>query len=145
MKKVLAIVDNWEKLDIYEQVLSPFFVIECAPFGDYGIQRALLEKPDVILLNLAFENMTLSEAAVLIREQESLRSVPLLLVAEVDEPLSVSLTERDHLLPGSSPMEEVMEVLHRLASLDEGSDDAEGDQDEGQGKEKDEAKGELVS
>lgn len=138
MKKVLAIVDNWEKLDIYEEVLSPFFVIECAPFGDYGIQRALLEKPDVILLNLAFENMTLSEAAILIREQESLRSVPLLLVAEVDESLSVSLTERDRLLPGASPMSEVVEMLHRLASLNEGVSDAEVDDGEGQDETKDE-------
>ncbi|MEO5969197.1 MAG: hypothetical protein ABIQ95_04655 [Bdellovibrionia bacterium] len=119
MKKLLAIVDNWEKLDIYEQNLGKFFAVGCAPFGDYGIQMALEDKPDVILLNLAFENMTLSEAAVLIREQESLRNVPLLLIDEVNEPLSIVLSERDHLLVGTSPFEEVLIALHRLASLDD--------------------------
>jgi CheY-like chemotaxis protein len=119
MKKLLAIVDNWEKLDIYEKDLEPFFAVGCAPFGDYGIQMALQDKPDVILLNLAFENMTLSEAAILIREQESLRNVPLLLIDEVNEPLAIILSERDHLLPGTSSFEEVLSALHRLASLDE--------------------------
>jgi CheY-like chemotaxis protein len=122
MKKLLAIVDNWEKLDIYEEKLVPYFSVGCAPFGDYGIQMALEDKPDVILLNLAFENMTLSEATALIRGQESLRDIPLLLIDEVGEPLSVTLSEREQLLPGTSSLEDVLNQLNRLVSLEYSSE-----------------------
>jgi CheY-like chemotaxis protein len=83
-KKLLAIVDDWERLERYEDRLHSLFDFRSSPFGSHGIQLAIEEKPDVILIDLEFEDMTEKEALGLIRAEDSLQKVPVVLVQNTE-------------------------------------------------------------
>jgi CheY-like chemotaxis protein len=83
-KKLLAIVDDWERLERYEERLHVLFDFHSSPFGGHGIELAVIERPDVILLDLEFEDMNAEEALSLIRAQDSLRNIPVVVISGVE-------------------------------------------------------------
>ena len=85
MKKLLAIVDDWERLERYEEQLSSAFEFHPSPFGRHGIELALQEQPDLILIDLEFEDMNEVEAWMLIRAESSLKKTPIIMITSSDE------------------------------------------------------------
>lgn len=80
MPKLLLIVDDWELLERYEERFSNDFSVFCAPFGPEGIRMAREERPDLILLNLTFENMTNEEACQSLRADPQTTGIPIVSV-----------------------------------------------------------------
>jgi hypothetical protein len=99
--RLIAIVDDWERLERYEDELGKVFDVEGAPFGPYGIEKALEQVPQAILLDLEFENMTENEARARILESEKLRTLP--------------LVKRGDYAPGSEGTLKVIERLREIA------------------------------
>jgi DNA-binding response OmpR family regulator len=80
MKKLLAIVDDWERLERIEDYYRSEFEVHCVPFGSLGVLTAIQEKPDFILIDLEFEDMSEKEVLPLIRAEDSLRNVPIVVI-----------------------------------------------------------------
>jgi len=88
MKKIVVIVDDWERLERIEDRLRVRFEVFGAPFGAMGVQIAVDESPDLILIDLEFEDMNEEEALALIRAQKSLQKTPIFVISN-SETLSV--------------------------------------------------------
>ena len=84
-RKLLLIVDDWELLERYEERFSGAFEVLCAPFGTEGVRMAREERPDLILLRLVFENMSIEEACRELRADPLTHSIPILAVSESGE------------------------------------------------------------
>lgn len=78
--KILLVVDDWELLERYEESFSADADVLCAPLGPEGIRLARSTPPDLILLNLTFENMTTEEACLALRAKPETRSIPVVAV-----------------------------------------------------------------
>lgn len=95
--KLLLIVDNWELLERYEERFSEAFEVLCAPLGVEGIRIAREESPDVILLNLVFENVTNEELCMALHADPATREIPIAAIGDggpgvnhwLKEPVSV--------------------------------------------------------
>ncbi len=85
MRKLLLIVDNWELLERYEERFSQAFEVECAPFGSDGVRMARENPPDLILLNLNFEDMTIREACLALRSDSLTRDIPIIAAGTPDD------------------------------------------------------------
>jgi PleD family two-component response regulator len=88
VKKIVVIVDDWERLERIEDRLRVRFEVFGAPFGAMGIQIAVEESPDFILIDLEFEDMNEEEALALIHAEKSLQKTPVFVISN-SETLSV--------------------------------------------------------
>jgi DNA-binding response OmpR family regulator len=111
VKKLLAIVDDWERLERYEERLKSLFDFHSAPFGAYGIQIALSEHPDVILIDLEFEDMNEEEARVLLRAHDSLKTTPIVFVSNMGSRHSPRPSDYDHVLHRPVSFDQLLSVL----------------------------------
>jgi len=84
-KKLLIVADDWEALEVYETRLQEFFEIHAAPFGSIGLQAALEFKPDVILVDLVFEDMHGEELYAQLRSHEHTQKIPITLILNQEE------------------------------------------------------------
>lgn len=90
----MLIVDDWERLERLEHALArevPELEVHCAGFGPEGIALALelSVAPDLIYIDLTFENMTEEEAIARIGEAPQLaRSRVVRRLPSVDEVLA---------------------------------------------------------
>jgi PleD family two-component response regulator len=85
-KKLVAIVDDWERLERYEEHLSSLFEVHCAPFGRFGVQLALELKPEFILVDVVFEDLHEGEIKELIRREPALEFAKLVLITDSATP-----------------------------------------------------------
>ena len=89
---LLLIVDDWELLERYEERFSKAFEVGCAPLGPEGVRMAQQRIPDLVLLDLTFENMTNEEARSALRSFPATRSIPIVAVgAQVQEPVTAEV------------------------------------------------------
>ncbi len=79
---LLAIVDDWESLERYEDVLSKHFQFSGAPFGPYGVGMAEKERFDRILVDLTFEDMCNADVIHLLLEKKLIGSQYIVAVGE---------------------------------------------------------------
>lgn len=77
-KKILLIVDNWERLERLEEKLISHYEVHCAPFGSEGLRIADEVIPDVIVIDLSFEDMTVEEVHEKILENPKLKNARIL-------------------------------------------------------------------
>ena len=82
MRKLLLIVDDWEALEVYEGRFLPHFEVICAPFGSEGIRIAEEMKPDLILLDLVFEDMSPEEGLESLKSNPLTQSIPVFVIVE---------------------------------------------------------------
>lgn len=80
-KKILMIVDDWEKLERLEHVFEKKYKVSTAPFGSYGLEKIEEElksgnRFDAILIHCLFENMTEIEIQKKIRSISTYETVP---------------------------------------------------------------------
>jgi CheY-like chemotaxis protein len=88
-KRLLAIIDDWEALEVYEGRLAPRFELLTSPFGKEGVALAIAERPDRILLDLTFEDMHAAEAVERLREDPATQAIPLTVVLNRGELLEL--------------------------------------------------------
>ncbi|MBT3749136.1 MAG: response regulator, partial [Bacteroidetes bacterium] len=86
MNKILAIDDQEDNLVVYEAILSnyfPDFKLLKARSGKEGIEKALEELPDVILLDIIMPEMDGYETCRNIKSIEEIRHIPIVLITAV--------------------------------------------------------------
>ena len=83
MKKILLVDDDVENLALISQMLQPHFQSIQASSGRDGIQLAVREQPDAILLDVNMPEMDGFEVCKRLREQPSTRNIPILMLTTV--------------------------------------------------------------
>jgi DNA-binding response OmpR family regulator len=89
-KKILLVDDSATVLLMERMILakSQFDVVE-AHDGQDGVDKALAEKPDLILMDVVMPRMNGFEAVRRLREEESTRTIPIIMVTTRGELESV--------------------------------------------------------
>lgn len=88
MKKILAIDDNWLNLKLISTILNvdfPDYQVMLSQSGIEGIEIAKRELPDTILLDILMPEMNGFEVCHILKNNESTRHIPILLVSGMGE------------------------------------------------------------
>ena len=85
MRKLLLIVDDWEALEVYEGRFTSHFEVHGAPFGNEGVRVAQELMPDLILLDLVFEDMSPEEGVQALKSNPVTQDIPIVVI--LDTPL----------------------------------------------------------
>lgn len=81
MTRILIVEDNQANLALMEYLLRAFgYTVLSAATGADGIESAMRDQPDLILMDLQLPKMTGFEAAAQIRAANPLRRVPIIAV-----------------------------------------------------------------
>ncbi len=86
MKKILAIDDQVDNLTVYEAVLAnyyPDFKIIKAESGQEGINKAIEEQPDVILLDIIMPGMDGYETCFRLKAHSQVQHIPIILITAI--------------------------------------------------------------
>ena len=87
MKKILIVDDSNTVLMLHRMMLSdPKFQLIIARNGKEGVEKAISEQPDLIIMDVVMPEMDGFTAIKLIREQASLKSTPIIMVTTRAEP-----------------------------------------------------------
>jgi len=78
MKKILIIEDNEDNMCVLEAFLEDDFELLQAIDGKMGLDMAIKEKPDLILLDISLPQMDGTEVMTRIRENESIKHTPVI-------------------------------------------------------------------
>jgi len=85
-KKILLVDDSSTVLLLERMILQKGqYDVVTAKDGQEGVERALSEKPDLILMDVVMPRMDGLEACRRLREQEDTRSIPVIMVTTRDE------------------------------------------------------------
>jgi len=89
-KKILLVDDSAAVLLMERMILakSQYDIVE-ARDGQEGVEKALAEKPDLILMDVVMPRMNGFEAVRRLREQEATRNIPIIMVTTRGELESV--------------------------------------------------------
>ena len=90
MKKILLVDDSRTSLFMERMILQrgPYTLVT-ANDGKEGVERALAERPDLILMDVVMPRMNGFEALRALRAQELTRGTPVILVTTRGEPANV--------------------------------------------------------
>jgi CheY-like chemotaxis protein len=90
MKKVLLVDDSSTVLMMEKMVLKKrAYEILTASNGEEGVERALAERPDVILMDVIMPRMNGFEACRRLREEEATKNIPIIMVTTRGESVNV--------------------------------------------------------
>ena len=76
MHKILIVEDNADNLAVLESFLEDDYELVCADDGEKGLQIAVSEKPDLILMDISLPKMDGIEALAQIRQIEEIKKTP---------------------------------------------------------------------
>ena len=89
-KKILLVDDSSTVLLMERMILSKHeYDVVTARDGQEGVEKALVEKPDLILMDVVMPRMDGFEACRRLREQEDTKSIPVIMVTTRGELASV--------------------------------------------------------
>ncbi len=89
-KKILLVDDSSTILMMEKFILrNDPYVIVTASNGEEGVQKAISEKPDLILLDVVMPRMSGFEACRLIRDHEEAKNIPIIMVTTRGEAANV--------------------------------------------------------
>ena len=90
MKKILLVDDSNTILMMQKMVLkTTSYKVITANNGEEGVAKALAELPDLILMDVIMPKMTGFEACRKLRQEETTRGIPIIMVTTRGEPLNV--------------------------------------------------------
>ncbi len=78
MKRVLVIEDNQDNLDLIEAFLEDNYKLSFAMNGKLGLQKAISDKPDLILLDISLPEMDGVEVIKKIRKNNDICTTPVI-------------------------------------------------------------------
>lgn len=120
-KKVLVIEDDAAMLDILsEKIASEGFQVLKAQDGQQGLQRALSEAPDLILLDLLLPKLSGLDLLNALRQDERGKQLPVMILTNLNENSaiykSVALNSAAYFIKSDSSLEYIAgEVKKKLA------------------------------
>ena len=85
MRKILAIDDSSDNLSVINAILAesmPDAHIISAKSGREGIEQCLVQKPDVILLNMVLPDMHGHEICKILKSNKSTKNIPIVIITE---------------------------------------------------------------
>lgn len=124
--KVLLVDDSNTALLMGETILRKHtsYAVVTAYDGEEAVQKAVAERPALILMDVVMPKMDGFAACREIRKLESLRSVPIVMVTSRGEPTNVEMGYRSgcnaYLTKPISP-NELLEMVHMLLGTDGGA------------------------
>lgn len=81
MKKILLIEDNKANTILVERILEPHgYALVHAADGETGIQKAIEDRPDLVLIDLGLPDIDGSTVLALLKQVPELQNVPLVAV-----------------------------------------------------------------
>ncbi len=80
MARVLVVEDNALNLELFIQMLEDEHELRTAGDGAAGVEAALVDVPDIILMDISMPRMDGLTACALLRKDEKTRSVPIVAV-----------------------------------------------------------------
>ena len=78
MKRVLIVEDNVDNMFVLEAFLEDDFELLEATDGKMGLEMAIKEKPDLILLDISLPEMDGTDVMVKIRKDENIKDTPVI-------------------------------------------------------------------
>jgi len=75
-KKILIVEDNEDNMSVLEAFLEDDFELIKATNGKMGLEMAIEEKPDLILLDISLPQMDGTEVIVKIRKHDEIKNTP---------------------------------------------------------------------
>jgi CheY-like chemotaxis protein len=111
MRTLLLIVDDWESLEWYEDRLQQDFQVTCAPFGSEGIRLAQELQPDLIFLDLVFEDMTPIEAFQNLQDNPKTKEIPTILILNPEDTLAFQFPEKTSALTRPFQFEDLLKTM----------------------------------
>ncbi|HYK01556.1 MAG TPA: response regulator [Thermoanaerobaculia bacterium] len=79
-KKILLVDDSQTVLLMHKMILSKWWQVVTARDGQEGVEKALAEKPDLILMDVIMPRVNGFEAVAKLRQQEATRDTPIIMV-----------------------------------------------------------------
>jgi CheY-like chemotaxis protein len=76
MKRILVVEDNPDNMDLIEAFLEDAYELSFATDGKMGLEKAIQEKPDLILLDISLPQMDGTEVIKYIREDTQICNTP---------------------------------------------------------------------
>ncbi|HLD99135.1 MAG TPA: response regulator transcription factor [Bdellovibrionota bacterium] len=83
MKKVLLVDDDKENLTLIARMLQPHYQTILASSGKEGLQMAIRDQPDLVLLDVNMPEMDGFEVCTRLREQPGTRTIPVIMLTTV--------------------------------------------------------------
>ena len=78
MKKILIVEDNEDNMDVLEAFLEDDFELIEATDGKMGLEMAIEQKPDLILLDISLPEMDGTEVIMHIRKHKDIKDTPVI-------------------------------------------------------------------
>lgn len=82
--KILLVEDNEELLNLLKEIFSPLYQVVTARNGEEGLQKAMEEKPDLIVSDVMMPVMTGTEMCLKIKNNLNLCHIPIVLLTALD-------------------------------------------------------------
>ena len=90
MKKVILVIDDdAQNILALKQILSPTYDVRVAKDGRDGINAALEDKPDLILLDIIMPEMDGYVALVELKSKEETKDIPVIFMSGLSEAIDV--------------------------------------------------------
>ena len=91
MKKALIIEDHPDMLDVLSRQLEMMgFAVITASNGVEGVEKAIVEKPDLILMDIMMPGMDGREATRLIRSNRETEKIPILVITALSREAEIN-------------------------------------------------------
>jgi CheY-like chemotaxis protein len=88
--KVLVIDDNRDLCELTKTALEfESYIVICANDGEEGVEKAALEEPDLILIDVMMPKMNGWEATRLLRTKPATKDVPIVAMTALSRPANV--------------------------------------------------------
>lgn len=95
MTTILQIEDNFANRRLVERVLEPYnYRLLNAPDGQTGIDTALEEAPDLILLDMGLPDMDGQTLVAILRESPALAGVPIIALTAWPDGIASEMADR---------------------------------------------------
>lgn len=113
--KILAVDDNSINLKLLNRTLAnSSFIVLTAPSGQEAINIALIEKPDLILLDVLMPHMDGYETCKILKEKSETRHIPVIFLSAknetIDKAKGLALGAVDYLTKPFDPVEIVARI-----------------------------------
>ena len=119
-KRILIADDEPELLRTVESFLKTRgYIVILAKNGKEAVEKALAQKPHLIILDIVMPDMDGSEAAMLLREDERTKRIPVFFLTGVISPEDQSATQSNPNVVLAKPInfDTLLKAIRRIDSL----------------------------
>jgi two-component SAPR family response regulator len=111
---ISLVIDDWEKLERLEFHLQDEHRILPSPFGAHGLEVLQDQKPDLVIVDLVFENMTDKDFQTSVRSISGFENLPLVFMPKEASHTAEPKSAFDVLLPEGLMIENFRELVRNV-------------------------------